>query len=871
MAGPPIPSAPATGHGRSRLKIIIAIVVTVLLLALIAGGALWLLRRSATPAPTPSVDPATGLPAAGNQDQAAQSVDRELDPPVPDPGADDTITATSENIGISIAYSRTPQFSLEIEEIKATNSRPTIQDYAPSPESPYSIIKLLDGKGQTVAEEKFSIATSVIVEGIGVAPRTEQLEEGTVYLVLTPPQGSQLTKAVITSPDGTVISEKTFTLSVNPNKQHERGAGKNLVAGLIGFFKGKPASAQGALPPFYVEGRQSSGCFQAGDDVRSSITVYNNSRSSSLQNVTVTLQSPSTSLSLTSATPAPSTIDQNSQRFIWQVGTLAPGQSQQFSVIAHANQASSSVSMTLSATADGQPTARGNFTVSQCAIATPPPANSILTARVVGTPCFQYPGTQEFTYTIEVKNNTTSTTFNNVDIYYQPFTTNSRLIRGSPTPDVSDPDTLRPTRFIWRPGTMAIGDSRQYSVTLAPRNQTTLIHVVFYANPQGAPAAYGDHDISPCGAPTPTPLTAVTAELTKDANDKCYTPGEDFILNGKATNTIDTDISNPEVRFTHAENTVFVSGQPPPDQTLPDQRQAVWNVALLAANGSVDYTITFKPTEDATQPLKNTLQVQYTNPVTNQVETALATITINPCDGDKYIIAVINEVGGADKLDGVIGTVKQMRDTIQPWRKYKSRIEIIKIVSTTSLGCQLEELLPGTAYPRCSNDSLVINTVAATVPNWDTIIVVHPHSCTCGSVATNFPPIATFGSIPDIRLTAHELGHSVGKMTDEYLYQYGSTQGISGPNCFQSQNQCVDAIQPFPGAECSLGCNRVSTWRPATKMMHNTYDEMVYGPLEECLLGKKIAEALGENYDCQLPSPTPTPTALPGEFWGWFN
>ncbi len=195
--------------------------------------------------------------------------------------------------------------------------------------------------------------------------------------------------------------------------------------------------------------------------------------------------------------------------------------------------------------------------------------------------------------------------------------------------------------------------------------------------------------------------------------------------------------------------------------------------------------------------------------------------------------------------------VRAMFIPLEPWNTLKDNIEV-KVIddNTTPLGCTM---IPE-GFPQCFNDAAVIQAVQAKgIEDWDVIAVITPLPCNCGWVrAPDLPPIAAFGARSSPAAFAHEFGHATGKMGDEYLYKFGNTASHNFPNCFTSLDECRQTIGNFPkfDAECRPGCQSVNEWRPSTRIMHNSYQPFRYGPYETCLLGQKIAEGAGTQYNC---------------------
>jgi len=837
-------SSEANPSAKKRRKaIVVAIVGVLVVLAGAIIGSIILLRRSSD---GPSSATQSGDLTLSSEEQRLLAEEWET-PDAPVAETDIAPVYEKNNIGVTVAYKRQPSLSLTVENVEKTASRDTTRDYLPYGDEPYSILRLENSTGEKLAETRFSVSTETIVEDTAGGVATATLDESSAYLVFAGVEG-QPAKAVITAADGRVMSEKTFGLAITNSPDSDPALGKKVISVLAGLFKTKFAKAQGAYPDLYLTATQTSGCFRgAGDSINATITVINNSRSNTtFENVVVTMNTQTGAPPLSSATP---TADPGSQ-YTWSLGSLEAGKSREIRLTFLALPTTFNTRIPISVSASNQTSYTGQLSLTRCATSTPPPDTG-LKARVIGSPCFQYPGTTEFTYQVEVVNESSSNTYNAPTIYFQPFTTNARLIS-------TDPAAIEPggTRAIWRVPSMVPGDRVQFNVTLAPRNQTTPIHVVFYASPTNSNDAQGNHDIPVCGSsptpsgspsPTPDPENLVKVELKRtNEDDQCFILNDEFEYTATVTNESEIDLTDVQVRFIYGNDATFDSADPPPDEESPDQHQISWLIAQLPAGESVEYNIKVK-TGEVFLPMSARLEAEYTNPETNEVETSVATLNISPCQPEGFIIAVTNEVGAENRLDSAAATIVQMKNSLDPWKKYRNKIFVIKVPNSTDLKSQLLTTVGGQVYPRASQDALIINTVATTLPNWDSIVVVHPHDCDCGTVATNFPPITTFGSRFQTNLAAHELGHSVGKLTDEYLYQFGSTTGISGPNCFSGEEQCRAGTSQYPDAQCSLGCNRVNTWRPSTGIMHNTYSPLTYGPLESCVLENGIRAAIGQS------------------------
>jgi hypothetical protein len=228
-------------------------------------------------------------------------------------------------------------------------------------------------------------------------------------------------------------------------------------------------------------------------------------------------------------------------------------------------------------------------------------------------------------------------------------------------------------------------------------------------------------------------------------------------------------------------------------------------------------------------------------------------------------IVVINELGGAGALTRISNIVQTDMLAIEPFASYNAQgaIDVQAVFNNEDLGCIIVDNIPA-----CPSTGRIIQVVSRHVPNWDTIIVAHPFGCWCGSVLSSFPPVATVGAESDATVPAHELGHSIGHMGDEYYYLLdGFPIKQDVPNCFESDKACQVAITRFPGAVCSPGCEQVDEWRPATRIMHAERVTQ-YGPVEECILRQAIAAIIGVEVSC-FDDGEGTP--LPSPFWGWYR
>jgi len=210
---------------------------------------------------------------------------------------------------------------------------------------------------------------------------------------------------------------------------------------------------------------------------------------------------------------------------------------------------------------------------------------------------------------------------------------------------------------------------------------------------------------------------------------------------------------------------------------------------------------------------------------------------------DPFTLAVLSDRGVPDnELEAVKQQALEMMRSIHPWSKYSTQVEVLPNADV-DLGCELV-VRPGrqNALPVCYDILAIMKIVSSRLPNADGVVVAvsHPHS---GGVAYR-GALAFVTTAVDQRAIAHELGHTVGLLTDEYAYRESGYEASPGPNCFATMAACAAATRDFPDAECSLGCNRQDTYRPATRLMHDTKCAE-YGPFEACEVEKWLRVGIG--------------------------
>ncbi|MEX1997939.1 MAG: hypothetical protein WEA04_04705 [Candidatus Andersenbacteria bacterium] len=219
------PPVPAVVKRKQRTVLGVGIAATVLFLLVLGGGAVVLLRQSS---PEVSLNDLGSLP------------DNEASLPTPDetaavsaspsllsPSGFTTFTPAllqlaqqeQNNLAVTIRYQREPQFTLTLESIERTYERPTLEQYEPLQGGSYSLLRLRGADNAILREEPFNVATQVLGEeaAITVAPIIP-LSESVTYLVVAINPAEIPTALEIVSPEGVVLTQKSFAYAGLPQQ-----------------------------------------------------------------------------------------------------------------------------------------------------------------------------------------------------------------------------------------------------------------------------------------------------------------------------------------------------------------------------------------------------------------------------------------------------------------------------------------------------------------------------------------------------------------------------------------------------------------------------------------------------------------------------
>lgn len=423
------------------------------------------------------------------------------------------------------------------------------------------------------------------------------------------------------------------------------------------------------------------------------------------------------------------------------------------------------------------------------------------------------------------------------------------LLQGSAVPSARTTASPSPT-LLPNPSPVSAARNLQVEVTYsnAPQFRLAIGEIGFVSQP-----ATVDHFAPPLGAPYA--VVRVLGERGENMMEKQITITTAVLLESVPSQD-GRLLSQPIYAFpAHATRIVMPlsEGQKPRTVVLVSDTGQILAEKTIVLPGASQSSASQSPAPTSSgQPLSTRLLSVLSAPA--------AQAQINR----RFTIVVTNERGGTtEDLTKVVNELRAMMGALEPWKTYQSRIEVVPLFNTQqTLACTLVYNM----YPYCSAPD-VMPYVAQLVPQWSTIVVVHGSTqCNCGSVENNFTPVISTGVSVDKALLGHLLGHSVGKLADEHLYQTQVTNNWLSSNCFASEAACRLATERFLDATCTQGCSTVSSWRSSSKLMHHTYTtttDLSYGSFEQCQLGERLGRFFGEMYQCLSLTSTPSPVVTP--------
>lgn len=236
--------------------------------------------------------------------------------------------------------------------------------------------------------------------------------------------------------------------------------------------------------------------------------------------------------------------------------------------------------------------------------------------------------------------------------------------------------------------------------------------------------------------------------------------------------------------------------------------------------------------------------------------------------GQPFVLAVTDHLSPNGRL-AAFRAAQLMASEIEPWRTFQEQglLQVVEVPGT-DLGCKLVPVAGGRMLPGCPNSGRVYRWVHEQGVRFNAIVVAMNAPCRLCGAAILGSQIGTVSAGASREVIAHELGHAVryARLQDEYLDKFKVEDEARGPNCFADENECQNAIAGFPGASCHLGCNSISSFRPFEDGIMRSA-RIPYGPLEDCLMSRAMAEEIGvtEPGLCQ----PKTEEGQPPEYWGW--
>lgn len=236
--------------------------------------------------------------------------------------------------------------------------------------------------------------------------------------------------------------------------------------------------------------------------------------------------------------------------------------------------------------------------------------------------------------------------------------------------------------------------------------------------------------------------------------------------------------------------------------------------------------------------------------------------------GQPFVVAVTDHLSPNGRLAALRAT-QLMAKEIEPWGTFDAQ-GVLQVVEVPGgdLGCELIPVAGGRMLPGCPNSGKVYRWVHEHGVRFNAIVVAMNAPCRLCGAAIIGSQIGTVSAGASREVIAHELGHAVryARLQDEYLDKFKVEGPARGPNCFEDQPACEEAIVGFEGASCHVGCNSVSSFRPFEDGIMRS-GRVPYGPLQDCLMSRAMAEEIGvaEPGVC---GGTPEESDLP-DYWGW--
>lgn len=338
-------------------------------------------------------------------------------------------------------------------------------------------------------------------------------------------------------------------------------------------------------------------------------------------------------------------------------------------------------------------------------------------------------------------------------------------------------------------------------------------------------------------------LSGDNAPLTVNDNPAYYL---DQIYNNETVDTAALDFSLPEgLASDSIPSTVIV---------LPYYVGADLQIrdTLTGESYALDKTLV---TQALTSPPPPAPQFEIEDVDESAPSTQVLGYTSSPRDGYLDLVFISSNFQHKVQFDSIISILTESLFKHEPFNKYRSKIRIKKIFTTANMKCDYR-VLPTTKKTSIYCDPATTYQLLSHT-TWDVGIVLD-NSKKWGGV-TFYNQISNIGIFDNFEAVfVHEMGHAVGKLSDEYLYK-------TTPSAAQLQNLGFNCdIHPgcpkwknVPGlgaTQCIPGCTYPQAFRSTQDSMMNSYKGK---PQEYNEVSKHGITASLEVYTTLPPPPAP--------------
>lgn len=198
--------------------------------------------------------------------------------------------------------------------------------------------------------------------------------------------------------------------------------------------------------------------------------------------------------------------------------------------------------------------------------------------------------------------------------------------------------------------------------------------------------------------------------------------------------------------------------------------------------------------------------------------------TSSPRDGYLDIVFISSNFQHKLEFDSIVTILTQELFKHEPFNTYKSKIRVKKLYTTANMKCDYRTL-PTTKQTNIYCDPTTTYQLLSHT-TWDVGVVLDKGG-KWGGITFNYQ-ISNIGIFDNFQDNfVHEMGHAVGKLSDEYIYQTPATaaqlQSLGfncdiRPGCPKWKN-----IAGLEGAKCIPGCTFPQAFRSTTDSMMNSY------------------------------------------------